>query len=87
MLYNTSVSPGLDELDSLYGSLDYPNAKRAWLQAIRDDHLTWPQVSDLKGWKNEAAQLYGVLYIPQNFLIDPSGKIIGKNLRGEELEK
>ncbi|MBS1565966.1 MAG: TlpA family protein disulfide reductase, partial [Bacteroidetes bacterium] len=68
-------------------SLDNPNAKDAWVKAIHDDHLNWTQLSDLKGWKNEVAQLYGVLSIPQNFLIDPTGKIIGKNLRGEELEK
>ncbi len=81
--FNTYGSKGFTVLGV---SLDYPNAKEAWIQAIREDHLTWPQVSDLKGWKNEAAQLYGVLSIPQNFLIDPAGKIIGKNLRGEELE-
>jgi thioredoxin-related protein len=45
------------------------------------------QVSDLKFWGNEVAKLYSVRAIPQNFLIDPSGKIIGKNLRGEELNK
>lgn len=67
-------------------SLDNANAKAAWMKAIKDDHLTWTQVSDLKGWQNEAAQLYGVISIPQNFLIDPAGKIIGMNLRGEELE-
>ncbi len=59
--------------------------KDAWLKAIEKDHLTWHQVSDLKQWDNEAAQLYGVQAIPANFLIDPSGKIIAKDLRGEEL--
>jgi len=61
--------------------------KDKWLAAVEKDGLAWTQVSDLKGWKNEVAGLYGVNAIPQNFLIDPSGKIIGKNLRGEALEK
>ncbi len=66
-------------------SLDALAQKEAWLKAIGQDKLTWPQVSDLKGWDNEAAKLYGVRSIPANFLIDPSGKIIARDLRGEEL--
>jgi len=66
-------------------SLDRPGSKEAWLGAIQKDGLTWTQVSDLKYWDNEAAQLYGVKAIPQNFLIDPAGKIVAANLRGEEL--
>lgn len=46
----------------------------------------WLVLSDLKFWNNEAAQLYAVRAIPQNFLIGPDGKIVGKNLRGEDLE-
>lgn len=68
-------------------SLDQPNAKDKWLKAIADDNLTWTQVSDLKFWDNEVARLYGIRGIPQNFLVDPQGKIIAKNLRGEALEK
>jgi len=66
-------------------SLDNPNAKTAWLNAIEKDKLTWTQVSDLQGWTNQVARLYGVESIPQNFLIDPNGVIIAKNLRGENL--
>lgn len=66
-------------------SLDQSNAKEKWLKAIADDHLDWTQVSDLSYWDNKAAVLYGIKAIPQNFLLDPTGKIIGKNLRGEEL--
>lgn len=65
-------------------SLD--NNRQPWLKAIKNDNLDWTQVSDLKGWNNEAAASYKVQAIPQNFLIDPSGKIIAKNLRGEDLE-
>jgi peroxiredoxin len=67
-------------------SLDRPNAKEAWLKAIHKDGLTWTQVSDLQFWKSKTADLYAVRGIPQNFLIDPNGKIIGKNLRGDDLE-
>ena len=66
-------------------SLDNPNARTAWINAIEKDKLTWTQVSDLQGWKNQVARLYGVESIPQNFLIDPKGVIVAKNLRGENL--
>ena len=68
-------------------SLDRPGQKEKWLKAIHDDQLAWTQVSDLKFWDNEVAKLYGIQAIPQNFLIDPDGKIIGRDLRGEALEK
>ncbi|SDL75071.1 Peroxiredoxin [Pedobacter sp. ok626] len=69
-------------------SVDDERAKGAWLKAIETDRISqWTHVSDLKGIKNYAAVLYGITRIPQNFLIDPSGKIIAKNLRGEELAK
>ncbi|MDN5285084.1 MAG: hypothetical protein JWR38_1358 [Mucilaginibacter sp.] len=67
-------------------SLDRPNAKDKWLAAIHKDGLAWTQVSDLKFWDSKAADLYAVRGIPQNFLIDPNGKIIAKNLHGDELE-
>ncbi|AYL99509.1 DUF4369 domain-containing protein [Mucilaginibacter celer] len=67
-------------------SLDRPDGKAAWLAAIKNDGLTWTQVSDLKFWSNQAAAMYSVTSIPQNFLIDPQGKIIAKNLRGEDLD-
>lgn len=66
-------------------SLDRETAREAWLKAVESDKLEWTQVSDLKFWKNEAAVLYGVRSIPQNYLLDPNGKIIAKNLRGKEL--
>lgn len=68
-------------------SLDRPGQKDKWLKAIHDDGLTWTQVSDLLFWDNAVAKQYGIRAIPQNLLIDPEGKIIGKNLRGEELDK
>jgi len=59
--------------------------KSRWLQAIKDDGLTWTHLSDLQYWNNAVAQLYKIQSIPANMLLDPTGKIIGKNLRGEEL--
>lgn len=66
-------------------SLD--NEKNAWLSAIEKDGLPWPQVSDLKGWKSEAAMTYKIESIPYTILLDPEGKIIAKNLRGDALKK
>lgn len=66
-------------------SLD--SKKDAWVKAIQADQLFWPQVSDLKFWDSEPAKLYGIRGIPGNVLLDRSGKIIARNLRGEELEK
>jgi peroxiredoxin len=68
-------------------SLDRPDAKEKWMAAIHKDTLTWTQVSDLKYWDNAVAKQYGIRAIPQNLLIDPSGKIVAKNIRGEELVK
>lgn len=68
-------------------SLDQPGKKDLWLQAIEKDGLTWTHVSDLKFWDNAVAKQYGIQSIPANYLIDPTGKIIAKNIRGEELPK
>ena len=67
-------------------SLDKETGQGAWVKAIAADGLVWHQVSDLKYWQNAAAQQYGVQSIPQNFLLDPAGKIVATNLRGEELQ-
>jgi peroxiredoxin len=66
-------------------SLDRPGAKDAWMQAIEKDELTWTHVSDLKFWDCAAAKLYGVGSIPANFLLDETGTIIARDLRGEDL--
>ena len=65
-------------------SLD--RAKQPWVDAIAADNLSWTHVSDLKFWSNAVAQQFGIQSIPQNFLIDPQGNLIGKNLRGAALE-
>jgi len=65
-------------------SLD--NNKEAWVKAISEDKLVWKNVADLTN-QSGVINLYDIKLIPQNLLLDPSGKIVAKNLRGEELEK
>ena len=65
-------------------SLDQDGA--AWKEAIKKLDMTWPQMSDLKFWQSEGAQLYAVNSIPHTVLIDGSGKIIARGLHGEELQ-
>jgi peroxiredoxin len=60
--------------------------KASWLKAIDAHKMTWPQLSDLKGWESVAAQLYGVQSIPFTMLIGKDGKIVATNLRGDELD-
>lgn len=80
-MYNEYVDEGFE----IYGvSLDRDKDK--WVQAIQQDGLTWPQVSDLKFWNSAAAQLYSVSSIPHTVLIDRDGKIIATGLRGQSLE-
>ncbi len=70
--------------DILGVSFDKDSAN--WLKAVNDDKLAWNHVSDLNGWGNAAGKMYGVRSIPSNILLDPNGVIVGKNLKGEELE-
>lgn len=66
-------------------SLD--NDRGRWIKAIKQDGLPWIQVSDLTGRKNPVAEAYGITGIPQNFLIDPDGKILARNLHDKDLEE
>ncbi len=59
--------------------------RKSWTKAINKDKLAWSHVSDLKFWRNEVALLYGVKTVPQNYLIDPTGKIIARNIRIDQL--
>jgi peroxiredoxin len=79
-LYTTFHPKGFE----IFGvSLD--KAKPAWISAIKADKLTWTHVSDLKYWNSDAAKTYSVQSIPATFLLDREGKIVAKNLRGEDL--
>ena len=66
-------------------SLD--SSRKLWLGAVKNDALPWEQLSGLGKSSADAPKLYGVQAIPSNFLIDPDGKIIAQDLRGEELER
>jgi len=68
-------------------SVDAEKDREKWLAAIEKDGLIWPQVIAPNAEKDNAGKLYSIKSIPSNFLIDPQGKIIAKNLRGKELEK
>lgn len=73
--------------DILGVSLDRTGDQAKWTAAIEKDGLAWHHVSDLKWWSSDIAKLYMINSIPQNFLLDPQGRIIDMNLRGEALEK
>ena len=69
-------------------SVSLDRTKDKWVKAIKDDNLIWnSHVSDLKAWQSEPAKTYSVKSIPQTFLLDKEGKIVAKNLRGQQLEK
>jgi peroxiredoxin len=80
--YNEFKDKGFDIL-----GVSCETTKHWWLDAIHQDHITWENVSDLKGRDNKAALIYGISYYPANFLIAPNGTIIAKDLRGDALRK
>ena len=80
-LYSTFKNKGLEIVGV---SLD--NDKSAWESATKRLNISWPQMSDLKGWDSVAAAAYGVRSIPMTLLLDDKGIIIAKNLRGADLQ-
>ena len=66
--------------------LSFDNKKEPWLKAIADKNLSWIHLSDLKGWKTVASEVYGVNSIPDNLLVDPQGKIVARGLRAQGLQ-
>ncbi|MBM3411868.1 MAG: AhpC/TSA family protein [Bacteroidetes bacterium] len=66
-------------------SLDKPEGKNDWMNAVMKDRLTWTQVSDLQYWKSPVVALYNIEGIPYNVLIDPDGKVVAESLRGQQL--
>jgi peroxiredoxin len=66
-------------------SISFDEDKTNWLKAIQKDGLAWNHVSDLKGWDNAVGKEYDIEAIPANILIDPQGKIIAKDLHGDDL--
>lgn len=81
-VYNDFKDKGLEIV-----SVSLDTDKDAWLKGIKEDNLYWENhLSDLKGWNCVPASEYGVAFIPQNVLINNQGKIVAKNLNGEELK-
>jgi len=81
-LYEKYKDNGFDVLGV---SLD--KSKAPWVKAIEKDGLKWHNISDLKGWKNEVAQMYSVSSVPHTILLDREGRIIARNLRGPQLDQ
>lgn len=67
-------------------SLDRPGQKDKWLGAVKDDKLTWTNISDLQYWNSPVVALYGIEGIPFNVLVDPQGTVIAEGLRGSGLD-
>lgn len=65
--------------------VSFDQKKEAWVAAVQQLGMRWPQMSDLKGWKCAAAEVYGISSIPSNVLVDPQGKIIAMDLRDAKL--
>lgn len=74
-----------DNFDVISISIDQD--KNAWLEAVKEDGLPWLNLIDGKTATESVAKAYGVLAVPSNFLINPEGTIVAKNLRGAELQK
>ena len=86
---NDSIFPQQQIYEPLYMISQDGKTVSPWLAKSSSqaaDKLTWTQVSDLKGWGNDAGKLFGITSIPQNLLLDKEGKIIDKNLRGADLD-
>lgn len=67
--------------------ISFDNDKAAWAKGVKDLGITWPQISDLKGWECAASDLYNIKGIPATVFFGPDGKVIKSGLRGEELGK
>ena len=67
--------------------VSFDSKKEAWVDAVKDMKMPWPQLSDLQGWKCAAAPIYAVNSIPLTILVDPQGIIIAKQLHGDKLEE
>jgi len=78
---------GKKQFTILSVSLEKEGGRTDWLNAIKADHLTWNNVYDQKFFDSHVAKMYGITSVPYNLLIDPDGKIISKNLRGDALIK
>lgn len=80
--YNRYKDKGLEII-----GVSFDSKKLQWSAAVEKSGMTWPQMSDLKGWESSAAAVYGIRSIPSNILIDPQGKIVAMDLRENRLQE
>ena len=80
--YNRYKDKGLEII-----GVSFDSKKLQWSAAVEKLGMTWPQMSDLKGWESSAAAVYGIRSIPSNILIDPQGKIVAMDLRENKLQE
>lgn len=87
-IYSKYHDKGLEIIGvSLDGAMNQSDPKAAWIKAIADDNLTWPQISNLSYFNGPIARMYNLKSIPSSFILDAEGKIVAKNLRGSALEE
>ena len=80
--YNRFKDKGLEII-----GVSFDSKKLQWSAAVEKLGMTWPQMSDLKGWESSAAAVYGIRSIPSNILVDPQGKIVAMDLRENRLQE
>ena len=80
--YNRYKDKGLEII-----GISFDSKKLQWSAAVEKLGMTWPQMSDLKGWESSAAAVYGIRSIPSNILVDPQGKIVAMDLRENRLQE
>ena len=80
--YNRYKDKGLEII-----GVSFDSKKLQWSAAVEKLGMTWPQMSDLKGWESSAAAVYGIRSIPSNILVDPQGKIVAMELRENRLQE
>ena len=67
--------------------VSFDQKQDAWVNAVQQLGMRWPQMSDLKGWQCAASEVYGIRSIPSSVLVDPKGTIVAIDLRGNALGK
>lgn len=84
-LYNQLLPKYADQPFAIFG-VNLDDSRQIWEMASRRDRVSWPQISDSLGWRSPLAAAYNVNALPMSFLMDPDGRIIARNLRGEALK-
>ena len=87
-IYDTYHDKGLEMIGvSLDGNTNQKHPKSDWKNAIKEDQLIWSQISNLNYFNDTISKTYNIRSLPATFLLDSEGVIVGKNLKGNSLEK